>query len=78
MEAIRSSETSVDRWYCSISRLFAVCSLFKDNVCNSDYVASNDWMLRNNGLGRMWKEATVASFKVPYRNLPGETEENNE
>jgi hypothetical protein len=32
----------------------------------------------NNEFGRMWKEATVAEFKVLFQYLTGETEKNHE
>jgi hypothetical protein len=35
------------------------CSLFKDNVSNSDYVVYSDWMTVNNELGTILKEAVM-------------------
>jgi hypothetical protein len=36
-----------------------VCALFYDAISNSDNTASNDWMVVNNELEGMWKEAVV-------------------
>jgi hypothetical protein len=35
-------------------------------------------MTVNNELGRMWKEVTVAYFKILFEHSPNETEENRE
>jgi hypothetical protein len=37
-----------------------IYSLFNDNFSISDYIASNEKMIVNNELERMWKEAVVA------------------
>jgi hypothetical protein len=37
-----------------------ICSLFNDAFSISDYTASNERMIVNNELERMWKEAVVA------------------
>jgi hypothetical protein len=34
-------------------------------------------MINDNELGRIWREAVMASFKVLSRNLPGGTEEDH-
>jgi hypothetical protein len=52
---------------------FAV--LFNDAVSNSDYIASNEWVVVNNGFERMWKEAAAAYLKVESGKFPSETEE---
>jgi hypothetical protein len=41
--------------------LFILCN---DVFSSSDYIASNERMLVNNELERMWKEAVVESFNV--------------
>jgi hypothetical protein len=43
---------------------------FNDAVSSPDYVPLNDWMIVNNQVERMWKEATESYFKVLSRNLP--------
>jgi hypothetical protein len=35
----------------------------------SDYIASSDRQIDGNELERVWKEAAVAQFMVPFRNL---------
>jgi hypothetical protein len=35
-------------------------SLFNDAVSSLNYITSNDWMIVNNELEMMWKEAVVA------------------
>jgi hypothetical protein len=40
---------------CSCSR-----GLFNDAVSNSAFVGSNEWLIINNELDRMWKETIVA------------------
>jgi hypothetical protein len=43
-----------------------------------NYITLNDWMVMNNELEGMCREATVALFKIPSRYLLGGTEENCE
>jgi hypothetical protein len=43
-----------------ITKNLFVYSLFNDVFSISDYIASNERMIVNNELGRMWKEAVVA------------------
>jgi hypothetical protein len=68
---------------CSILSLKTFALLFTYNLFNaafniSDYIASNERMIVNNELERMWKEAVVAKFMVLSRHLPGGTKENHE
>jgi hypothetical protein len=55
-----------------------VGTLFNDAVSNSDHKVSNCWVIVNNELERMWKEAAPAYFKVFRWHFPGGTEENQE
>jgi hypothetical protein len=40
----------------------SLCSLFSYAINNSDYIQFNDWMIGNNELEMMWKEAVVTFF----------------
>jgi len=42
------------------------------------YILSNDNMIMNAELGRMWKEEIVGHSKVFWNNFPGEPKGNNE
>lgn len=42
-----------------------------------DFIASNEWLVVDTELERMWKEVVVAYLKVLSRNLLAETEENH-
>jgi hypothetical protein len=53
----------------------SICSLFKDAISTSAFITSNDWLIVNNKLKRMWNELFVIQFKVLSRNLPVGTEE---
>jgi hypothetical protein len=55
-----------------------IYSLFNDAFIISDYIVSNERMIVNNELERMWKEAAVALFKELSRHLTGRTEETHE
>jgi hypothetical protein len=49
-------------WMITPSQLFIylfICSLFYNTVSNSGYTALNDWMVVNNELDGIWKEAVV-------------------
>jgi hypothetical protein len=46
---------------------FCVCSL--NGVSNSAYVLSNDWMILNGDLERMWARSFMAEFKVQLNEL---------
>jgi hypothetical protein len=62
----------------SLSIVFSlIYSLFNDAFSSSDYTASNETMIVNKELERIWNEAIVAYFKVLSRHLPGGTEENH-
>jgi hypothetical protein len=39
---------------------FVVCSLFNYDFISSDYIVLSDWLIANNELERMWKEAVMA------------------
>jgi hypothetical protein len=47
-------------------------------VNNADYIRSNHYIVVNNELERMWKEAAMAYLKILTRHLPGLTEELHE
>jgi hypothetical protein len=53
-----------------------ICNLFKDFVCNLDYIVSNERMIKE--LEKMWKEPAFAEFMVLYRQLQGGTDKNYE
>lgn len=42
-----------------------------DTVSNVCYIVSNDWMLMNNVLGKMWKDMAMGEFKVLFQNFLG-------
>jgi hypothetical protein len=50
-----------------------VQSFINHAISNSDYIPSNDWLLVNNEVERMWKNVVVAWLKVIYRILPEDT-----
>jgi hypothetical protein len=41
-----------------------ICCSFNGAVGNSDCTASNYWMMMNNELEMLWKEAAVAKFEL--------------
>jgi hypothetical protein len=43
-----------------MGKLIIYLSLFNDDDCNSDNVASNYWMMVNNELEGMWKVVIMA------------------
>lgn len=49
---------------------------FNEAISSSNYIESNEKMIANNVLERIWKEAVVAAFGVLSRYLPAVTEEN--
>lgn len=49
-----------------------------NNVSNSNYVVSNDWMTENNGVEGMWEEAVITLYKVLVWHLLEGTEEDKE
>lgn len=49
-----------------------VCTMLS---VNSDCIASDDWMVVNSELARIWKKALVAKFEVLFWNLSGWSEE---
>jgi hypothetical protein len=53
-------------------------SLLKDADSDSDYVASNCWMIINSEFGRMRKETAVVYFKVLSRHLSTATDKMTE
>jgi hypothetical protein len=53
------------------------CCLFND-VSNSDYIASNDWVTVSGELERLWQEVMVAWFNVLPLDLPWENGESHE
>jgi hypothetical protein len=36
-----------------------ICSSFSDTVNSADSMASNDWIILNNELERIWEEAVI-------------------
>jgi hypothetical protein len=46
------------------NRKFFICSLFNEEVSNSNFLVSNGWMMMNDVLEGMWKDAAVDYFKI--------------
>jgi hypothetical protein len=44
----------------------------------TDYIVSNNWMIMNNELEGVWKEAVIAQFEALSLYLPEATEERRE
>jgi hypothetical protein len=55
-----------------------ICSLCNNALSNSDYTESNDLMVMNNELERVWEKVMTVSFKILFLHLRGETEEYHE
>jgi hypothetical protein len=55
-----------------------ISDFFNDAVTSSDNVASNDRMISEYELERIWKEAAMTYFKVLSWHLSGGTEENDD
>jgi hypothetical protein len=35
----------------------SICRLLKDDVCNSAFITSSDWMIVNHELKKLWNES---------------------
>jgi hypothetical protein len=53
--------------------ILLIYDLFSNTLSGSDYIASDEGMIKE--LERIWKEASMAYFKVLSWYLPGVTEE---
>ena len=51
-----------------------ICTLFNDDVTNSDSMTSNYWMIAYSVFKCMWKEPAVAQLKLIFRYFSGRTE----
>jgi len=65
---IRShADNTTSRWY----RIeVIVCGLHNVAVCNSGYTGSNDQIINDNDLERIWKEWIVVYMEVEFSHLP--------
>jgi hypothetical protein len=70
---IRKDSLSNKTQICKSNYLF-MCSIFNDAVSNSGYIAFNEWLLVNDEMEWMWKEAIVAYFMIQFQHLAGDTE----
>ena len=65
-------------WPSHITAEMLFVFLFSDAYSSRNYVTSNGTGSVNDELGRIWKEAVVASFELQSPHMPFGTEENEE
>jgi hypothetical protein len=56
--------------------MFLICSLLHDVFINSNYKASNEWMIVNYKRERVCKEVVATYSNILFRNFYGEIKEN--